>query len=111
MDMRIERVPSKELTFNYITAKFSRIPNAKTNIYSVVGLITSTTNRGFDIAPNTRNIYLLRDFVDHLKKENKMGELKKLIFGDPDKPLPSMFAKKSKIGPHTNFWVIEEILI
>jgi len=49
MDIRIERVPSKDVTINYITAKFSRIPNAKTNLFSVVGLITSTTNEGFDI--------------------------------------------------------------
>jgi hypothetical protein len=111
MDMRIERAPSRDLKISYITAKFSRIPNAKTKIYSVVGLITTTTNMGFDIAPNQRNIYLLRDFVDYLKKENKIGELKKLIFGDHNKPLPPMLAKKGKIGAHTNFWVMEEILI
>ncbi|NVM01879.1 MAG: hypothetical protein HWN67_06065 [Candidatus Helarchaeota archaeon] len=109
MDMRIERVLSKDLNFSYITAKFSRIPNAKTKIYSIVGLITSTTNRGFDVAPNNRNIYLLRDFVEYLKKENKIGELKKLIFGDPTKKIPPLLAKKGKIGAHTNFWVIEEI--
>ncbi len=103
--MRIEKVPSNNLDFNYITAKFSRFPNAEPKTYAIVGFMTTTRNFGFDIAPNKRNVYLLREFIEYLKKENKFDELKKLIFGDTDKS-PEWLGK-SKIGALTEFWVIE----
>ena len=107
MDMRLEQVLSKDIIFSYIRAKFSMIPNAKPKIYSTVGFMTTTLNYGFDIAPNKRNVYLLREFYEFIKKEKKVAEFNEIIFG-PRYPTLSE-SEKRKLGAHTEFWVIDSL--